>query len=69
MKKKLKAEYQPGGSKRHIILGKAVEYLKDPQFGFQGEKMHFLMEEMGLSQSEYLTCLNKAAGEGDYWQS
>jgi hypothetical protein len=30
--------------------------------------MHFLMEEMGLSQSEYLTCLNKAAGEGDYWQ-
>jgi hypothetical protein len=68
MKKKLKEEYQPGGSKRHIILGKAVEYLKDPQFGFQADKMHFLMEEMGLSQSEYLTCLNKAAGEGDYWQ-
>ena len=55
MKKKLKAEYQTGGSKRHIILGKAVEYLKDPKFGFQGDKMHFLMDELGLSQSEYLT--------------
>ena len=67
--KKLKEEFQPGGSKRHVILDKAVQYLKDPKFGLQGDKMHFLMEEMGLSQSEYLTCLNKAAGEGDYWQS
>jgi hypothetical protein len=30
--------------------------------------MSFLMDELGLSQSEYLTCLNDAAG-GDYWQS
>ena len=67
MKKKLKPEYQPGGARRHIILEKAVEYLKDPRFGLQGDKMHFLMEELGLSQSEYLTCLNDAAG-GDYWQ-
>ena len=67
MKKKLKEEYQPGGSKRGEILDKAVRYLKDPRFGFQGDKMHFLMEEVGLSQSEYLTCLNDAAG-GDYWQ-
>ena len=66
MKKKLKAEYQPGGSKRHVILDKAVQYLKDPKFGLQGDKMHFLMEELGLSQSEYLTCLNDAAG-GNYW--
>ena len=47
MKKKLKAEYQPGGSKRHVILDKAVQYLKDPRFGLQGDKMHFLMEELG----------------------
>ena len=66
--KKLKAEYQPGGSKRHVILDKAVYYLKDPRFGLQGDKQRFLMEELGLSQSEYLTCLNVAAG-GDYWQS
>ena len=67
MKKKLKAEYQPGGSKRHVILDKAVEYLKDPRFGLQGDKHNFLTEQLGLSESEYLTCLNDAAG-GDYWQ-
>jgi hypothetical protein len=67
MTKKLKAEYQPGGSKRHVILDKAVQYLKDPRFGLQGDKQRFLMDQLGLSQSEYLTCLNNAAG-GDYWQ-
>jgi len=67
-KKTLKKEYQPGGEKRYVILDKAVAYLKDPRFGFQGDKQHFLMEELGLSQSEYLTCLNNAAG-GDCWQS
>ena len=66
--KKLKEEYQPGGSKRHVILDKAVEYLKDPRFGLQGDKHSFLTEKLGLSESEYLTCLNTAAG-GDYWQS
>ena len=67
MKKKLKEEYQPGGSKRHVILANAVEYLKDPKFGLQGDKHSFLTGELGLSESEYLTCLNTAAG-GDYWQ-
>ena len=67
MKKKLKPEYQAGGSKRHVILDKAVEYLKDPRFGLQGDKHSFLTGELGLLESEYLTCLNKAAG-GDYWQ-
>ena len=66
-KKTLKKEYQPGGSKRHVILEKAVEYLKDPRFGLQGDKMNFLMNEMGLSGDEYWSCLNEAAG-GDYWQ-
>ena len=66
--KTLKAEYQAGGAKRHVVLEKAIEYLKDPRFGLQGDKMRFLMDELGLSQSEYLTCLNAAAG-GDYWQS
>ena len=65
--KKLKEEYQPGGSKRHVILDKAVQYLKDPKFGLQGDKQRFLMDQLGLSQSEYLTCLNNAAG-GDFWQ-
>ena len=67
MKKKLKPEYQPGGSKRHVILQKAVEYLKDPRFGLQSDKQSFLMDKLGLSSSEYLQCLNDAAG-GDCWQ-
>jgi hypothetical protein len=67
-KKTLKKEYHPGGEKRYVILEKAVAYLKDPRFGLQGDKRSFLMEELGLSDSEYLTCLNDAAG-GDCWQS
>ena len=67
MTKTMKKEYQPGGSKRQEILTKAVAYLKDPRFGTQGDKHMFLLEEVGLSESEYLTCLNSAAG-GDYWQ-
>ena len=59
--KKLKPEYQPGGSKRHVILDKAVQYLKDPKFGTQNAKHAFLLEQVGLTESEYLTCLNKAA--------
>jgi hypothetical protein len=66
-KKKLKPEYLPGGEKRYVILEKAVAYLKDPRFGFQADKHSFLTEQLGLSESEYLSCLNDAAG-GDYWQ-
>ena len=62
-KKTLKKEYQPGGSKRHVILDKAVQYLKDPQFGLQGNKHSFLTGELGLSESEYLTCLNNASSD------
>ena len=51
MKKTMKKEYQPGGSKRQEILDKAVAYLKDPRFGFQGDKHTFLLEEVGLSES------------------
>ena len=61
MKKKLKEDYQPGGSKRGEILEKAVRYILDPKFGTQNMKHAFLLEEVGLSESEYLTCLNKAA--------
>ena len=66
--KTLKAEYQAGGAKRHVVLEKAIEYLKDPKFGLQGDKHSFLTGQLGLSESEYLTCLNAAAG-GDYWLS
>ena len=65
MTKTMKEEYQPGGSKRQEILTKAVAYLKDPRFGLQGDKHSFLTNQLGLSESEYLTCLNSAAG-GNY---
>ena len=67
-KKTLKKEYQPGGEKRYVILEKAVEYLKDPKFGLQGDKQHFLMKELGLSDSEYLTALHKATTGIDVWE-
>ena len=63
--KKLKEEYQPGGSKRGEILEKAVRYILDPKFGTQNMKHAFLLEQVGLTESEYLTCLNKAA-QGDW---
>ena len=58
---KIKRRNQPGGSKRGEILEKAVRYILDPKFGTQNAKHAFLLEEVGLSESEYLTCLNKAA--------
>jgi hypothetical protein len=62
--KKLKEEYQPGGSKRQEILDKAVAYLKDPRFGLHKViSTCFLLEEVGLSESEYLSCLNQAASQ------
>ena len=65
--KKLKAEYQPGGSKRSEILYKAVQYILDPRFGTQNAKHAFLLDEVGLSESEYLTCLNNANTNYGEW--
>ena len=60
-KKELKPEYQPGGAKRHVIIDKAVEYIKDPRFGLQSDKKFFLLDEVGLSTTEYLEALNRAS--------
>ena len=71
--KKLKEEYQPGGSKRQEILDKAVRYILDPKFGTQNAKHAFLLEQVGLTTMEYLEALNRAAAgdakESEYWQS
>jgi hypothetical protein len=61
-KKELKPEFQPGGAQRHVILDKAVKYLLDPRFGLQGDKHSFLVNEVGLSETEYLEALNRASG-------
>ena len=60
--KTMKKEYQPGGSNRQYILDKAVEFLtaKNPAYGTQGDRHHFLLNKVGLTETEYLECLNKA---------
>ena len=60
----LKKEYQPGGSKRHEMLEKAVRYLLDPRFGTQNFKHSFLVNKIGLTETEYLEALNKATNGG-----
>jgi hypothetical protein len=64
MSRTVKPEFQPGGEKRQYILDKAVEYILDPKFGLQGDKHAFLVEQVGLSQTEYLECLNRASSGG-----
>ena len=65
--KTLKKEYQPGGSQRQEILDKAVQYILDPKFGTQNMKHAFLQEQEGLSESEYLECLNRATCSPGAW--
>ena len=64
MSRSLKPEFQEGGSRRQEILDKAVEYILDPKFGLQGDKHTFLVEQVGLSETEYLECLNQATNGG-----
>ena len=69
--KKLKPEYQAGGSKRHEILEKAVRYISDTRLpSTQNHRHDFLVNQLGLSETEYLECLNKATNGGlvrDLW--
>jgi len=67
-KKTLKEEYQPGGSKRQEILDKAVQYILNSTMGTQNAKHAFLLEEVGLTESEYLTCLNNANTNYGEWK-
>ena len=66
MNRSLKPEFRPGGAERQYILDKAVEYIlaKNPKLGTQNAKHAFLVEQVGLSETEYLECLNKASDGG-----
>ncbi len=64
MKKKLKeikAEYLPGGAKRQELLDKVPGYLASPGAD-QATKMHFCLDHLKLTETEYLEALNKAGG-------
>ena len=69
MTKKLKKEYEKGGTNRQYILDKAVKYILDTRFGTQNHKHIFLIEEVGLTETEYLECLNKATSGGFVWDT
>ena len=60
----VKPEFQEGGSRRQHVLDKAVEYILSPKFGTQNAKHAFLVEQVGLSETEYLECLNRASNGG-----
>jgi len=60
-KKTLKAEYQPGGSKRHEILEKAVKYISEKRLpSTQNHRHDFLVKYLEMTETEYLEALNKA---------
>jgi hypothetical protein len=57
--KEIKEEYQPGGSQRQYILDKAVEYIATGP-GLQSDKHSFCLNNLMLTETEYLEALNKA---------
>ena len=62
----IKEEYKPGGKNRQFILDKAVQYItsKNLRLGTQGDRHHFLLDKVGLTETEYLECLNRATNGG-----
>ena len=61
--RELKPEFQPGGSQRQYILDKAVEYIRDVP-GSQIAKHHFCLNNLMMTETEYLEALNKATNGG-----
>ena len=60
----IKEEYKIGAKKRQFILDKAVEFLTAKLPIPQGDRHHFLLDKVGLTETEYLECLNKATNGG-----
>ena len=56
----VKAEYKLGGKSRQVILDKAVKFLTAKLPISQGDRHHFLLDKVGLTETEYLECLNIA---------
>ena len=60
----LKPIFQRGGARRQEILDQAVEMLASRRGGTQGDKMHFCMTNLGMDDTEYMECLNRASNGG-----
>ncbi len=61
--KTIKAEFLPGGVKRQELLDQVPEYLLKPGAD-QATKMHFCIDKLKLTETEYLEALNKATNGG-----
>ena len=59
LSRELKEEYQPGGSQRQFILDQAVKYIRDVP-GLQAVKHYFCINNLMMTETEYLEALNKA---------
>jgi hypothetical protein len=59
LSRELKEEYQPGGSQRQFILDQAVKYIRDVP-GLQAAKHYFCINNLMMTETEYLEALNKA---------
>ena len=60
----IKEEYKPGAKNRQVILDKAVKFLTAKLPISQGDRHHFLLDKVGLTETEYLECLNIATNGG-----
>ena len=60
----LKPIFQRGGARRQEILDQAVEMLASRRGGTQQDKMHFCMDNLGMDDTEYMECLNRASNGG-----
>jgi len=62
--KTLKDEYKSGGKNRQYVLDKSVKFLTAKLPITQGDRHHFLVDKIGLTETEYLECLNRATNGG-----
>ena len=60
----IKEEYKAGGKNRQYVLDKAVKFITAKLPITQGDRHHFLLDKVGLTETEYLECLNKATSGG-----
>jgi len=57
----LREKVQQGGEDKQKILDKAVKYILNPKYGTIEKKYHFLINNLGLTESEYKQCFDKAS--------
>ena len=60
----IKEEYKAGGKNRQHVLDKAVKFITAKIPITQGDRHHFLLDKVGLTENEYLECLNVATNGG-----